>query len=48
MQDVAVNWQIYELTKSPLSLGIVGLAKFLPVLVFSIQSMVLEFTRMVC
>ncbi len=38
MQDVAVNWQIYELTKSPLSLGIVGLAKFLPVLVFSMIS----------
>ena len=37
-QDVAVNWQIYELTKSPLSLGIVGLAKFLPVLVFSMIS----------
>lgn len=35
MQEVAVNWQIYQLTKSPLSLGIVGLAKFLPVLIFS-------------
>lgn len=38
MQDVAVNWQIYQLTKSPLSLGIVGLAKFLPVLVLSMIS----------
>lgn len=38
MQDVAVNWQIYQLTKSPLSLGIVGLAKFLPVLFFSMIS----------
>lgn len=36
MQDVAVNWQIYQLTKSPLSLGFVGLAKFLPVLVCSL------------
>lgn len=32
MQDVAVNWQLYQLTKSPLSLGIVGLAKFIPIL----------------
>lgn len=38
MQDVAVNWQIYQLTKSPLSLGIVGLAKFVPVLIFSMIS----------
>ena len=38
MQDVAVNWQVYQLTKSPLSLGIVGLAKFLPVLIFSLIS----------
>lgn len=38
MQDVAVNWQIYQLTKSPLSLGIVGLAKFLPVLILSMVS----------
>lgn len=38
MQDVAVNWQLYQLTKSPLSLGILGLAKFIPVLVFSMIS----------
>ena len=38
MQDVAVNWQIYQLTKSPLSLGIVGLAKFIPVLILSMVS----------
>ncbi len=35
MQDVAVNWQLYQLTRSPISLGIVGLAKFLPVLICS-------------
>lgn len=35
MQEVAVNWQLYQLTKSPLSLGILGLAKFIPVLIFS-------------
>lgn len=38
MQDVAVNWQIYQLTKSPLSLGFVGLAKFVPILIFSLIS----------
>jgi len=30
MQSVAVGWQIYEITKSPLDLGYVGLAQFLP------------------
>ncbi len=38
MQDVAVNWQLYQLTKSPLSLGVLGLAKFIPVLIFSMIS----------
>ena len=36
MQDIAINWQLYQLTKSPLSLGILGLAKFIPILIFSI------------
>jgi MFS family permease len=30
MQAVAVGWQIYALTGSPLDLGLVGLAQFLP------------------
>jgi MFS family permease len=30
MQAVAVGWQIYELTSSPLQLGFVGLAMFIP------------------
>lgn len=30
MQVVAVGWQIYDLTGSPLDLGLVGLAQFLP------------------
>ncbi len=38
MQDVAINWQLYQLTKSPLSLGILGLAKFIPLLIFSMLS----------
>lgn len=38
MQEVAVNWQLYQLTKSPLSLGILGLSKFFPVLIMSFFS----------
>jgi len=30
MQAVAVGWQIYEITRRPLDLGLVGLAQFLP------------------
>lgn len=30
MQALAVAWQIYELTRRPLDLGLVGLAQFLP------------------
>jgi len=36
MQVVAVSWQIYLLTGSPLSLGLIGLSRFLPVLFFSL------------
>ena len=30
MQAVAVGWQIYDITRRPLDLGLVGLAQFLP------------------
>ncbi len=30
MLDVAVGWQVYQLTRNPLDLGFVGLAQFLP------------------
>lgn len=30
MQSVAVGWQIYEITRRPLDLGLVGLAQFTP------------------
>src|SRR6266545_5993539 len=30
MQSVAVGWQVYEITRHPLDLGLVGLAQFLP------------------
>ncbi|MFZ0981027.1 MAG: MFS transporter [Candidatus Acidiferrales bacterium] len=34
MQSVAVMWQIYEITNSKLDLGFVGLAQFLPGIIF--------------
>ena len=30
MQAVAIGWQVYDLTRRPLDLGLVGLAQFLP------------------
>ncbi len=30
MQSVAVGWRVYEITRSPLALGLTGLAQFLP------------------
>ena len=30
MQSVAIGWQIYEMTRSPLDLGLIGLAQFMP------------------
>src|SRR5215203_1968403 len=35
---VAVGWQIYELTNSALSLGLVGLAQFLPLFVLALPA----------
>jgi MFS family permease len=34
MQSVAVGWQVYEITRRPLDLGLVGLAQFLPGIIF--------------
>jgi len=34
MQSVAVGWQVYEITKRPLDLGLIGLAQFLPGMLF--------------
>ena len=30
MLSVAVGWQVYQLTRNPLYLGLIGLAQFLP------------------
>jgi MFS family permease len=38
MQSVAVGWQVYEITKRPLDLGLVGLAQFLPGILFFLVS----------
>jgi len=38
MQSVAIGWQVYEITKKPLDLGLVGLWQFLPgVLLFLVS-----------
>jgi len=34
MQSVAIGWQVYDITKRPLDLGLVGLAQFLPGIAF--------------
>jgi MFS family permease len=36
MQTVAVGWQLYDLTHDPFDLGLIGMAQFLPLLMFSI------------
>ena len=36
MQVVAVSWHIYLLTGNPVSLGLIGLSRFVPVLLFSL------------
>ena len=36
MQVVALNWHVYVLTGSPLALGLVGLTRVLPIIVFSL------------
>jgi MFS family permease len=34
MQSVAIGWQVYAITKNPLDLGFIGLAQFLPFIIF--------------
>ena len=36
MQVVAVAWQVYEMTRNPVSLGLIGVANFLPIILFSL------------
>lgn len=37
MQIVAVAWQVYELTRNPASLGLIGVANFIPIILFSLM-----------
>lgn len=41
MQAVAINWHIWQLTQSPLALGLIGLARILPIIIFSLVGGVL-------
>lgn len=36
MQIVAVAWQVYEITRNPASLGLIGLANVIPIVLFSL------------
>jgi MFS family permease len=36
MQAAAIHWHVYVLTRSPLALGLVGLTRVLPIVVFSL------------
>lgn len=36
MQTAAVAWQIYEITGSPAALGLIGVANFIPIILFSL------------
>jgi MFS family permease len=38
MQGVIVGWQIYEITKDPLSLGLIGLAEAVPAILVSLYA----------
>ena len=43
MQSVAVGWQVYEITRRPLDLGLIGLAQFLPgILLFLVSGHVAD------
>ena len=36
MQNVAINWQLYEMTGSPYVLALVGASRIIPVILFSL------------
>lgn len=36
MQVLAINWHVWLLTRSPLALGLVGLTRVLPIILFSL------------
>lgn len=38
MQIVALNWQLYELTRSPFVLALLGASRVVPIIVFGLVS----------
>jgi MFS family permease len=38
MQNVAIGWELYERTNSPLALGLIGLAQVLPIILLAIPA----------
>jgi len=38
VQAVVVGWQVYEITKDPLSLGLIGLAEAIPAITVSLYA----------
>lgn len=38
IQSVAVGWQVYDITESPMALGYVGLAQFLPIVLLTLPA----------
>lgn len=44
MTIVAISWQLYQLTNAPASLGLIGLSRIVPLLLFSLGSGVLADT----
>jgi len=38
VQSVAVGWQIYDITRTPLALGLVGLAEFVPMFLLTLPA----------
>ena len=45
MQNAALHWHVYLLTKSPLALGFVGLTRVLPIIAFSLFAGILADRR---
>ncbi|MGE5140563.1 MAG: MFS transporter [Rudaea sp.] len=45
MQIVAINWHVWQLTHSPLALGLIGLARIIPIVIFSLVGGITADTR---
>src|SRR5262245_29332472 len=45
MQQVAIAWQVFRLTGDPLQLGLLGLFRFLPILLFGLAGGVIADRR---